>query len=136
LSKALVIDMDSFGTNVELKTIKNTNYREVLVTGQNMQLVLMSLKPGEDIPKEVHTDIEQFIRAEAGEGMALIGGKEYPLKDGDAVIVPCGVEHYIKNTSETEDLKLYTIYAGPEHPDGTIHKTKAEADAYEEEHHH
>jgi mannose-6-phosphate isomerase-like protein (cupin superfamily) len=96
----------------------------------------MSLKPGEDIGKETHPDIDQFIRVEDGQGKAVIDGQEYDLEDGSAIVIPAGAEHNVINTSSIEVLKLYTIYTPPEHPDGTVHKTKAEADAYEEEHHH
>ncbi len=120
--------------NIESETTDNTDYRRVVFTGEKMQLVLMSLKPGEDIPNEVHTGIDQFIRIEKGHAKAVVDGKEYMLEHDDAIIIPAGKEHQIFNTSETEELKLYSIYADPEHPDGTIHKTKAEADA--DEHHH
>jgi mannose-6-phosphate isomerase-like protein (cupin superfamily) len=84
---------------------------------------------------ETHADVDQFIRVEAGRGTVILDGKEQPLEDGSAVVIPAGTKHNILNTSRTEALKLYTIYSPPEHPDGTVHKTKAEADAYEREHH-
>lgn len=128
--------MKGYTANIEEETLENEYYRKVLYTGKMMQLVVMSLKPGEDIPAEVHEDIDQFIRVEEGEALVRIGSEEMQLSDDDVVIIPAGEEHYVKNTSESEDLKLYSIYTPPEHPDGTLHETKAEADAYEEEHHH
>jgi mannose-6-phosphate isomerase-like protein (cupin superfamily) len=126
--------MTGYKSNIEKETLENTNYRKVLFTGQKIQLVVMSLKPGEDIPLETHTDIDQFIRVEQGEAYVKIGETEYNLKDDDVVIIPSGNAHYVKNTSKDQDLKLYSIYADPEHKEGTIHTTKEEADAAE--HHH
>lgn len=128
--------MTGYKTNIEKETLDNTYYRKVLHTANHMQLVVMSLKPQEDIPKETHHDIDQFIRVESGEAYVKINDTEYNLSDDDIVIIPAGAQHYVKNTSQDEDLKLYTIYTPAEHEDGTIHKTKAEADTYEEEHHH
>jgi mannose-6-phosphate isomerase-like protein (cupin superfamily) len=128
--------MSGYHTDIEKKTIENENFREVLFTGPLSQLVVMSLKPGEDIGKETHPDIDQFIRVEGGKGKAIIDQQEYELEDGSAIVIPAGSEHNVINTSSEEALKLYTIYTPPEHPDGTLHKTKAEADAYEAEHHH
>jgi mannose-6-phosphate isomerase-like protein (cupin superfamily) len=96
----------------------------------------MALKPGEEIGLETHPDTDQFIRVEAGYGKAILDGEEYTLADGSALVIPAGAEHNVINTSSKESLKLYTVYTPPEHPDGTIHKTKAEAEAYEREHHH
>ncbi len=127
--------MAGYHTNIEQSSIKNTNFREVLYTAGHSQLVLMSLKPGEEIGVETHDGHDQFIRVEAGQGKAILDGKEYALEDGSAVVIPAGTEHNVINTSETERLQLYTIYSPPEHPDGTIHKTKQEADEYEREHH-
>lgn len=112
--------------NIEKETLSNDNFRKVLFTGK-MQLVLMSLKPGEDIGEEIHAGHDQFFRIDSGSGKALIGDKEFDISDGDAVVIPDGVNHNIINTSKTEDLKLYTIYAPSEHADGTVHATKAEA---------
>jgi mannose-6-phosphate isomerase-like protein (cupin superfamily) len=126
--------MTAYVTQIEEKTLKNNNFREVLKTTSRSQLVVMSLKPGEEIGMEVHNDVDQFLRIEAGTGKAVLDGKEYPLEDGSAVVVPAGVEHNFINTSKDQDMKLYSIYTPPEHPDGTIHATKAEADAAE--HHH
>lgn len=116
--------------NIEEETLKNSYFRKVIYTDPRMQLVLMSIEPGENIPKEVH-DLDQFIRIEAGEGKAILNGEEFSLKDGSVVIVPKGTEHEIVNTGG-EPLKLYTIYTPPEHEDGTVHKTRAEALAAEE----
>ena len=121
--------------NIEKETLENENFRKVLNTTDKSQLVVMSLLPGEEIGMEVHGDIDQFIRIEQGEAKAILDGEESALEDDFAVVIPAGTEHNIVNTSETETLKLYTIYTPPEHPDGTVHKDKAEADAYEAEHH-
>ena len=123
-------------TNIESKTLENENFREVLFTSTNIQLVVMSLAPGEEIRLETHDDVDQFIRIEAGQGKATLNGREHALEDGSSVVIPAGTEHNVVNVSKTEALKLYSIYTPPEHPDGTLHKTKAEADAYEREHHH
>lgn len=123
----------AYKTNIETETLENEFYRKVLHTGKNMQLVVMNLKPGEDIPKEIHPDIDQFFRVEEGEALIQVDGEEYNLTDDEVFIVPAGAEHYVKNSGE-KNLKLYTIYTPPEHPDGTVHKTKEEADAAE--HHH
>ncbi len=128
--------MTGYVTNIETKSLENEYFREVLFTGPLSQLVVMSLQPGEDIGLETHHGVDQFIRVEAGHGVALLDGVEHKLEDGSAVVIPSGTEHNIINRSETEALKLYTVYTPPEHPDGTIHKDKAEAEAYEQEHHH
>ncbi len=128
--------MPGYHTDIEKKTLDNNYFREVLFTGPNEQLVVMALKPGEDIGMEVHGDTDQFIRIEAGQGKAILDGKEFALKDGSAVVIPAGIQHDIVNTSTTEPLKLYTVYAPPEHPDKAIHKTKEEALEYEQEKHH
>lgn len=127
--------MAGYLTNIETKTLDNQNFREVLFTAPHVQLVVMALKPGEEIGLEVHDDVDQFIRVEAGQGVAVLDGKEHALQDGSVVVIPAGTEHNIVNRSRSEALKLYTLYSPPEHPDGTIHRTKAEADAYEREHH-
>jgi len=114
-----------FSDNIEKDTLENENFRKVLYTGNNMQLVLMSLKPGEDIGDEIH-GVDQFFRFEKGEGEAIINGHKYPVTDGSSVVIPSGSKHNIKNTGE-EDLKLYSIYSPPHHADGVVHKTKAEA---------
>lgn len=118
-------------TNIEKETLENKNFRKVLYTAKNSQLVLMSLKPREEIGLETHT-LDQFIRVEKGTGKAFLNGKEYDLADGSAVVIPAGTEHNVVNTSDSEELKLYTIYSPPEHRDGTVHATKADAMAREE----
>lgn len=113
--------------NIEELTVKNNNFREVLYTGEQIQLVLMTLKPGEDIGAEVHPNNDQFFRFEEGTGRVIINETEYEVADGDAVVVPKGTNHNIVNTSDTEDLKLYTIYAPSHHKDGIVRATKQEA---------
>jgi len=127
--------MAGYVTNIENDTLENNDYRRVLYTGRNMQLVLMTLQPGEEIGLETHDEHDQFIRVEEGTGTAILNGKKHDLSDGVAVVIPAGVEHNVVNTSKKEPLRLYTLYGPPEHPDGTVHKTKAEADEYEREHH-
>ncbi len=123
--------MKGYVTNIEKASLENTNFRTVLYTAHNSQLVVMSLKPGEDIGKEVH-GLDQFIRCEAGEGKAILDGVEHEIRDGFAIVVPAGAEHNIVNTSATSDMKLYTVYSPPNHKDGTVHATKADAEASEE----
>jgi mannose-6-phosphate isomerase-like protein (cupin superfamily) len=125
--------MSGYGTNIERATIENEFFRKVLFTGPHSQLVLMALRPGEDIGQETHPATDQFIRIESGQGRAIIGGQNYDLKDGSAIVIPAGAEHNVINTSQDSMLKLYTVYTPPEHPDGTVQKTKAEAEAA---HHH
>lgn len=119
--------MNAYLGNIERKTLSNVNYREVLYTGPKMQLVVMSLEPGEEIGEEIHADHDQFLRFESGEGKAILDGVPHDMKDGDAVIVPAGMKHNIVNTSPDSTLKLYTIYAPPEHKPGTIHPRKRDA---------
>ena len=119
----------SYVTDIERKTRENENFREVLFTGSKSQLVVMSLRPGEDIGMETHPDIDQFVRVEAGTGKAILDGVEHDLRDGSAVVIPAGTEHDVVNGSTSEPLKLYTIYTPPEHPDGTVHTDKAAAEA-------
>jgi mannose-6-phosphate isomerase-like protein (cupin superfamily) len=124
-----------YATDIEKKTLENDCFRAVLFTGPHAQLVVMALRPGEEIGMETHDDVDQFIRVEAGEGVAILDGEEHPLRDGSAVVIPAGTKHNVVNRSRGEALKLYTIYSPPEHADGTVHRTKAEADAHEREHH-
>ncbi len=121
--------MKGFNTNIEKETLENTNFRKVLYTGHHSQLVLMSLKPNEEIGMEVHTENDQFFRIESGHGKCIIDGNSYDLIDGSVIIVPTGAEHNVINTSSTEDLKLYTIYSPAHHKDGIVRATKAEAEA-------
>ncbi|MCR4274900.1 MAG: cupin domain-containing protein [Candidatus Campbellbacteria bacterium] len=113
--------------NIEKLTVENNSFRKVLYTAQHCQLVLMSLLPGEEIGSEVHEDGDQFFRFERGEGKVVINETEYNVSDGDAVIVPAGAQHNVFNTSATDTLKLYTIYAPTHHKDGIERATKTEA---------
>jgi mannose-6-phosphate isomerase-like protein (cupin superfamily) len=128
--------MSGYSINIENKTLEGDNFREVLYTTERSQLVIMTLQPGEEIGMEHHTGHDQFIRVEQGRGKALLDGEEHLLEDGVAVVIPAGTEHNVINTSSTEKLKLYTLYTPPEHPDGIVHATKAEADEYEKQHGH
>lgn len=119
--------------NVEQSTIENSNFRKVEYTGKHIQLVLMSLKPQEDIGLEIHTENDQFFRFEKGEGKVIVGQTEYTVVDGDVVIVPAGIEHNVSNASLTEDLKFYTIYAPSHHKDQIVRQTKQEAMENEED---
>jgi mannose-6-phosphate isomerase-like protein (cupin superfamily) len=122
-----------FEANLEEETKKNTDFRKVLYTGKYSQLVLMCLKPKEDIGEETHDDVDQFFRFEEGEGVVIIDATKHTVKDGSGVIVPSGAKHNIINTSGTKNLKLYTIYSPPEHQDKVVRKTKQEAIARPEE---
>ncbi len=123
--------MKGFIEDIEKLTEENTDFRRVLYTGKNIQLVLMSLKPGEEIGEEVHDDRDQFFRVEQGTGEVMIDDVRTPVKSDDAIIVPAGAKHNVVNNG-TEPLRLYTIYGPPEHKEGTVRATKAEADAKEE----
>ncbi len=126
--------MKGFVINIEKATLDNANFRHVLYTGHHAQLVVMSLKPGEDIGEEVH-DVDQFLRCEQGQGKSVLNGVDHEFSDGYSVVVPAGVKHNIINTSPDLPLKLYTVYAPPNHIDGTIHSTKADAEAAEQTDH-
>ena len=129
--------MTGYVGHIEKLTEKNKYFRQVLYTGKFAQLVLMSLLPGEEIGNEVHKTVDQFFRIEEGEAKFVLNGKEqHQALAGDAVIVPAGTFHNVINTSKRGRLKLYTIYSPPNHPEGTVHKTKAEADAAEAAEHH
>jgi mannose-6-phosphate isomerase-like protein (cupin superfamily) len=123
--------MKGFVDDIEKLTEENTDFRRVLYTGKNLQLVLMSLKPGEEIGEEVHDDRDQFFRVEQGKGEVLIDGKRHSVEADDAIIVPAGARHNVVNKGD-KPLQLYTLYGPPEHKDGTVHATKAQADAQEE----
>lgn len=125
--------MKGFHANIEKETLANTDFRRVLYTGHHCQLVLMCLQPREEIGMEVHEENDQFFRFESGKGKCVIDGNEYAVEDGSAIVVPAGARHNIINTSTTEDLKLYTIYSPAHHKDGIVRKTKAEAEANDEE---
>ena len=117
--------MKPYKTNIEKETLKNKNFRKVLFTGKKMQLVVMTLDPKDDIPMEVHPKIDQFIRIESGRAEVVTNGKKRKLKEDEVIIIPAGTHHRVINTSPSKKLKLYTIYATPEHKKGTIHKTRA-----------
>jgi mannose-6-phosphate isomerase-like protein (cupin superfamily) len=121
--------MKGYVINLEEETKDNENFRRVLYTAHHSQLVLMCLKPGEEIGNEVHPDHDQFFRLDAGEGKVVIDNVEHMVKDGFGVVVPAGAWHNVINTSTTEQLKLYTIYSPAEHKDGTLHHAKADAEA-------
>lgn len=117
--------MKGYISNIEKDTIENNNFRKVLYTGKNSQLVLMSLNPGEDIGEEVHI-VDQFLRIEQGRGQAILDGVSYDIEDGFAIVVPAGAKHNVINNMDGQ-MKLYTIYSPPEHLKDTIHITKEDA---------
>lgn len=125
--------MKGFKENIEKLTVENNNFRKVLYTGQHSQLVLMSLRPQEEIGMEVHEENDQFFRFEKGNGKVVIDGNEYEVTDGDAVVVPAGAQHNVVNTSDSESLRLYTIYSPAHHKDGIVRETKEEAESNEAE---
>ncbi|MFA7284957.1 MAG: cupin domain-containing protein [Candidatus Absconditabacterales bacterium] len=125
--------MKGFVQDIEQLTLLNQNFRHVLYTGKHSQLVVMNLRPQEEIGLETHEDTDQFFRCEKGEGTCIIDGHEYSIKDGFAIIIPAGAKHNIINTSTSESLQLYTIYSPAHHQDGIIHVTKAQAQADDEE---
>jgi len=118
--------MRGYAANIEKISADNNNFRKVLYTARYSQLVVMSLKPGEEIGEEVH-DLDQFLRIEKGEGKAILDGVEHKLEDGSAVVVPAGTKHNIVNTSSGQAMKLYTLYSPPNHRDGVVHAAKDEA---------
>jgi mannose-6-phosphate isomerase-like protein (cupin superfamily) len=120
--------MKGFVDDIEERTERNSDFRRVLYTGKQMQLVLMALRPGEEIGEEIHRDRDQFFRVEKGKGEVWIDGHKTRIKSDVAIVVPAGARHNVKNTG-AEALKLYTLYAPPEHADGTVHATKADAQA-------
>ena len=123
--------MKGFHSNIEKSTLENENFRKVLYTGKHSQLVLMSLRPKEEIGMEVHPDNDQFFRFEKGQGKCIIDGNEYAVEDGSAIVIPAGADHNIINISESESLKLYTIYSPAHHKDGIVRASKEEAEAQE-----
>lgn len=124
--------MTGYVGQIERQTLKNAYFRQVLFTGKYTQLVVMCLQPGEEIGKEMHPNVDQFFRIEQGEARFVLSEtEEHLVRDGDAVVVPAGTYHNVLNASQTTPLRLYTIYSPPNHPDGTVHKTKAEAEAAE-----
>ena len=122
------MNMKGFKSNIEKDTLENINFRKVLYTGKNMQLVLMNLKAGEEIGEETHHNNDQFFRFESGTGKCIIDAHEYKVTEGDAIIIPAGAKHNIINTDSEVALKMYTIYAPPNHKDGVIRATKADAE--------
>jgi mannose-6-phosphate isomerase-like protein (cupin superfamily) len=123
--------MKGFIDDIEKRTEENTDFRRVLYTGKHLQLVLMALRPGEEIGEEVHDDRDQFFRVEAGKGEVWIDGVRTAVQSDMAIVVPAGARHNVKNTGD-EPLKVYTLYGPPEHVEGTVHRTKADAEAHEE----
>lgn len=119
--------MKGFIDDIEKRTESNRDFRRVLYTGRHMQLVLMSLEPGEEIGEEVHEDTDQFFRVEDGKGEVTIDGRTTSIESAVAIIVPAGARHNIRNTGD-DDLKLYTLYAPPHHADGTVHHTREDAE--------
>lgn len=119
--------MKGFIGDIEQQTRANEDFRRVIYTGPHMQLVLMALEPGEEIGSEVHEDTDQFFRVEAGAGVVVIDGRESPIEEDTAIVVPAGARHNIRNTGR-EPLRIYTLYAPPEHADGTVHRTRADAE--------
>ena len=127
--------MNGYVGAIEALALRNTYFRQVLFTGEHSQLVLMCLQPGEEIGEEVHPDVDQFFRIERGEARFVFDDEEPRLVHaGEAVVVVAKTRHKVVNASTTEPLKLYTIYSPPNHPDGTVHKTREEADAAEAAH--
>ncbi|GAB4218773.1 MAG: cupin domain-containing protein [Candidatus Microgenomates bacterium] len=129
--------MVGYNTNIEKETLENSYFRKVLYTGKYSQLVVMSLLPGEEIGNEIHETVDQFFRIEQGEAKVILnnGQEEFVVGEDEVFIVSAGTWHNVINISD-KDLKLYTIYSPPNHPAGTVHKTKQEAEEYEKEHHH
>jgi mannose-6-phosphate isomerase-like protein (cupin superfamily) len=126
--------MTGYVGKIEEKAVKNKYFREVVFTGKNCQLVVMSLRPGEEIGSEVHKNVDQFFRVEEGRGKVIIDGDETLVINGAGIVIPAGSEHNVINLSSKSDLKLYTIYSPPQHKDGIIHKTKKDAMADETDH--
>ncbi len=126
--------MSGYSVDIERVTLENESFRRVLYTAPHTQLVVMTIEPGGEIGTERHDGVDQFIRVEEGEGHALLDGERHELRDGSALVIPSGTEHNVINGSSTDPLRLYTVYAPPQHADGTVHRTKAEADAAENAH--
>jgi len=126
--------MTGFVGSIEDATLNNTYFRQVIFTSQHEQLVVMHLNPSEEIGMEIHEIVDQFLRVEKGQGKVIMNGEETMIKEGDAIIVPAGTQHNVINLSSTEPMKLYTVYSPPHHKDGTIHKTKAEAEVDASDH--
>ena len=127
--------MSGYSVNIEQRSLENNYFREVLYTAPHSQLVVMTLQVGEDIGQETHDDHDQFIRVEAGQAEAILDGERHALSDGSALVIPAGTAHNVFNTSPDTPLRLYTIYSPPEHPDGTINRTKQDAIEYDRQRH-
>jgi mannose-6-phosphate isomerase-like protein (cupin superfamily) len=124
--------MKGLSTNIEKDVMDNSNFRKVLYTSEHLQVVLMNLKPGEEIGEEIHNANDQFFRFESGNGKCIINGNDYNVSNGDAIVVPAGAKHNVINTNNSSELKMYTIYAPPHHKDGIVRATKAEAEDFPE----
>lgn len=133
MSNKISNGVKGFNTNIEKETLENNNFRKVLYTSKHSQLVLMSIAPNSEIGLEIHNENDQFFRFESGQGKVVIDGNEYKVSDGSAVVVPAGSQHNVINLSDSEDLKLYTIYSPAHHKDGIVRSTKEEAEANEED---
>ena len=120
--------MKGYKTNIEAVAVENNNFRKVLYTSKHSQLVIMSLKPKEEIGEEIHAKNDQFFRIESGKGICIIDGNEYELNAGDAVVIPAGARHNLLNRDDTLELKMYTIYSPAHHKDGITRRTKKEAE--------
>ena len=127
--------MAGYFVDIEKKTLANNYFRKVLFTGKHAQLVVMCLKPGEEIGNEVHPKVDQFFRIEQGKAIFALRGKKIVARNGDAVIIPAGTFHNVINGLKTQKLKLYTLYSPPNHADGTVHKTRAAAELAEAKKH-
>jgi mannose-6-phosphate isomerase-like protein (cupin superfamily) len=119
--------MSRYVLDLERETISNTDFRRVIFTGHDLQLVLMTIAPGEELGAEIHPEHDQFIRVESGVGHVVLERRKFPVTHGSAIIIPAGIEHNVVNTSRTQPLRLYTLYGPPEHPFDTVHRTKADA---------
>lgn len=124
--------MKGYKSNIEKDSLENNNFRKVIYTGKHLQLVLMTLKAGEEIGEETHPGTDQFFRFENGSGKCIIDGNEYTVTDGDAVVIPAGAKHNVINTDSQTELKMYTIYGPPNHKHDTVRLTKEEAEKYAE----
>ena len=126
--------MSGYSVDIERSTLENADFRRVLYTAPHSQLVVMSIAPGGEIGMERHDAGDQFIRVEQGEGEAILDGERHELRDGTALVIPSGTEHNVINTSRSDPLRLYTVYSPAQHADGTVHRSKSEADAAEHAH--
>ena len=123
--------MKGYKGNIEKDTLKNKNFRKVLYTSKHLQLVLMNLKPGEEIGLETHISTDQFFRFESGKGKCIVDGNEYHVENGDVIVVPAGSKHNVMNTDAKKELQMYTLYTPPQHKDGLINATKKDAENHD-----